>query len=252
LDFDDLPPHIQAAIKRRDAVTRPVHEAIDALDLTWEITGGNLGELDQALRTWEGDGWRNIHEDGAAQHRYHRQVLRLFHNFLSSALSAVEHAKGIVAELKGVAPDHLSDEFADRRDGLEGSAHYRLLDCLRDYAIHRGHHSTVLVLRGVQTELGDGGLAGSVCLDLKRFLGYLDIEAKRGSKKGIRETRRVAGALPEHPEIRGILEKYFEEVGDLLRWLRQALLDVNTAAYARPMAHWAAEAHPAGTSIKTK
>ena len=116
-DFDDLPLEVQASIKRRDAVTQPLHEAIQSLDLTWEIVRGSMADLDGALRIWEGPSWRNMHNDAPGKHRYHRQLLRLFHNFLASAVSTVSHAVRIVSGLREVAPRA----------------------CLRDCAIHTGH-----------------------------------------------------------------------------------------------------------------
>jgi hypothetical protein len=153
-EFNDLPPHIQAAIRRREAVTRRIHDAVDSLDLTWEIAGGNLAELDRAILAWEGDKWRTLHQNRPAKHQYHRRLLRLFPNFLSSAVSAVWHAERIAARLENVAPE-LSAQFDARLTRLQASEDHRLLDCLRDYAIHTGHHSTVLVLQGVQTEAGE-------------------------------------------------------------------------------------------------
>lgn len=238
--FDTFPPHIQAAIRRRDAVTRRIHDALASLGLTWEIAGGNLADMDRALGTWEGDKWRTIHQDVPAKHRYHRYLLRLFHNFLSSAVSAVWHAERIVGRLKHIAPD-LSAEFAHRLTRLHASENYRLLRCLRHYAVHTGHHSTVLVLQGVEAEGGEMGLAGLVCFDVKVILGYLSNEAKRAGAKRrdeLRDSYRIVSALPDHVEMRGILQRYFAEVGDLLRWLRRALIDLSTAVNARPLDSW--------------
>ena len=150
MEFKDLPRHVQDAIRRCDMMTEPVSEAVESLDLTWEITGGNLAELDHTLGQWEGPNWRTIHNDGPASHRYHRFVLRHFHNFLASAVAAVAHAERVIGCLKGLAPG-LYKEFDARLTAVNTSESFRLLCCLRDYAIHTGHHTTVLVIRGSET-----------------------------------------------------------------------------------------------------
>ena len=240
MEPESLPRHIQEAIKRRDAVTRPVHDSLAALDLTWEIAGGNLAELEQALRIWEGKQWVEVHQ-GATAHKYHRYLLRLFHNFLSSAVAAVWHAERIVGRVKHLAPD-LSNDFSRRLMALRASQYYCFLDRLRDYAIHAGHHVTVLVTRGATSEAGEETLVRSVCFDLKNI--HLDIESElkrarsKSKRQDVQQLRELVTTLPEHVEMRAVVEEYFAEVGSLLRWLRKALLDFNTAIYARPFECW--------------
>jgi hypothetical protein len=39
-------------------------------------------------------------------------------------------------------------------------------------------------------------------------------------------------------EARHLFDSYYAEVGDLLRWLRKALVDINQVAYSRPLKSW--------------
>jgi len=238
VEFEDLPPEVRLAIGLRDAVTNPLSEAIIRIDFTWDIARGNLNDMERALRPWEEGDWLSIQQDAARAHQYHRLVLRLFHNFLGSAVSAVWHAERIVSRLmrtavKDFQPD-LYVSFSKRRDSLRGSQNYRVLNCLRHYAVHTGHHLTVLVLRGVE---GRENLAASVCFDMSVVSTYLK-ENTRGRSQDDQDLQRIIKALPEQPEIRQILHNYFGEVESLLRWLRQTLIDLRMAANARPLEAW--------------
>jgi hypothetical protein len=239
--FEDLPPEIQAAVKRRDAVTQPLMDGVKSIDLTWEIAGGNMAELNTALLVWEGKGWERIHQDAVATHRYHRLLLRLFHNFLSSSVSTMWHAEQLVSKLKGVAPP-LEAQFRQRKNRIQASEPFRLLLCLRDYAIHTGHHLTELVLRGSEAQSGETTLVGSVCFDLKVVRGFL--EAERLRARSGEKSRRIQATLdelrgrPDSIDMRELLETYYSDVGTLLRWLRSELLEATQAAHKRPLAQW--------------
>ena len=115
---------------------------------------------------------------------------------------------------------------------------------LRD--THRAS-STVLVLQAVRA---DTGLDGSVCFDVGVVLKYLDASRGRGRRKKeeVLEVRRVVSALPKETQMRHILEKYFAQVGDLLRWLRKALVDESSRACARPLTDWAKDPPSRGRS----
>ena len=243
-NIEDLPAHIQDAIKRRESQTRPIHSAIEALDLTWEITGGNMAELERALQVFEGDRWKEVHDHGPATHGYHRHVLRLFHNFLAASVSTVWHAERIVGRIKNIAPE-LSDEFSRRIIKLQASPDFCFLDRLRDYAIHAGHHITVLVFQGVTSEQDDMILVRSVCFDVKQVRIDIEQELRRTRSKATRDDiaglRALLAALPEQVEMRGLVQGYFAQVGDLLKWLRKALIDFNSALSARPFESWIAK-----------
>jgi hypothetical protein len=240
MEFKDLPQHVQEAIARREAVTKPLRTAIESLDLSWEITRGNLAELDSTLKEWEGQNWRAIHNDAAARYRYHRLILRQFHNFLASAVSAIDHARPLVSRLRHVAPD-LSTEYVARLEGLTDSDRYHVLKRLRDYAIHRGHHATVLVLRD-RTSANEGhALEGFVSFDVVAVRSYIQGETRRG--RGKRQgLRLLAGILAEQaePNMRDLLTGYYEEVGGLFRSLRKTLVEAWTSAQNRPLREWSA------------
>ena len=217
VEWKDLPPHVQEAITRREAFTSPISTAIESLGFTWEIAGGNLAEIDRALKVWEGDGWRAIHNDAATKHRYHRDLLRLFHNFLSSAVAAVWHAERIVGGLKTVAPE-LSQGFKSRIAVVAASDAFLLLRQLRDYAIHTAHHPTVLKLQDASSPTGPV-LVSKVCFEVEALRGHVEGEMTRARTTRKRdEFQRVLGLLDtlKTPEMWHIVESYHTDVGGLL------------------------------------
>jgi hypothetical protein len=217
VEFEDLPPHIREAIIRREAFTSPISSAIESLGFTWEIAGGNLAEIHRALTVWEGDGWRGMHNEGAAKHRYHRELIRLFHNFLSSAVSAVWHAKRIAGRLRNVARE-LSEGFKRRMAVVAASDAFLLLEQLRDYAIHTGHHLTVLVLQGASTPTG-AVMVPKVCFEVEVLRGHVQAEMPRARATRKRdELQHVLGLLDtlKTPEMRHIVQSYHKDVGGLL------------------------------------
>jgi hypothetical protein len=240
VDFDELPPHVQEAIRRREAFTSPIFRAIDSLGLTWEIAGGNLTEIYRSIEKWEGDGWRRIHLDGMVKHSYHRELLRVFHNFLSSAMASVWHAERMVGRLKTVAPE-LSEQFGSRVEVLAGSDAFLLLQLLRDYAIHTGHHVTVLTLQGGSGPTGNV-LIPKVGFDVEVLRVHLQAEllrAARSSRKRerLQQSLEILDAAPP-PEMRQVVRVYHKDVGGLLGWLRQELIALNRTASSRPLKKW--------------
>lgn len=240
MEFDQLPPHVQEAITRRQAFTSPISGAIESLDLTWEIAGGNLTQIYRAMDKWEGDGWRQIHLDGSVKHSYHRELLRLFHNFLSSALASVWHAERMVGRLKTVAPE-LFQQFGTRVEVFAASDAFLLLGVLRDYAIHTGHHVTVLMLQSAQA--GDV-LIPKVGFDVEILRGHVEAEVLRAARSPRRRGRlehllALLNTL-QAPEMRQIVRDYHRDVGGLLGWLRQQLISFRQSAYSRPLKEWSA------------
>lgn len=240
MEFEELPLDIQRDVKRREAVTRPLYEAISALDVSWEIVRGNMEELDRVLDVFEGDEWLKVREP-PAEYQYHREVLRLFHNFLSASTAAVWHAERIVGRVKHLAPE-VSVGYRERVSSVRNSREYRFLVRVRNYGVHSGHHISVLHHQGAKAASGDMTLIRSVRFSVDPVRAELEQQLRRGrSRKGriqLRAELEFAAALPSDAPMRDLLLAYFDQVGTLFGWLRQALVAFSASQNAKPIEAW--------------
>ena len=240
--WEDLSPEVQRAIGRRDEIAQPIFGALSALDLSWEIAVGNMSDLDRTLRAYEGSGWRSIRGRDAASFQYHRLVLRMFHNFLSASVSTMWHADRIAGRIRRHA-SALSAEYAQRATVLRDSPNYCLLAWLRDYAVHSGHHVTVLTIHDGTSAAGDMVLVGSVCFDFEMIRLETGRQIMRGrrTKRHATDTarmRNILNSFPKHVEMRSLVENFYRSAGDLLKWFRVGLVDFQSAVYSKPLDHW--------------
>jgi hypothetical protein len=106
---------MQRTILARDEITAPYLPAISEIDVSWRIVSGNAADLLKAVDMFAGgDRQKTLHLwQSAKTNGYHWLVIRLFHNFLSSAAAHLAHLKRRAALCKRHA-SVVYDEFAER------------------------------------------------------------------------------------------------------------------------------------------
>jgi hypothetical protein len=100
---------------------------------------GNADELAQVLGALNDDPiehWKTISSDLEASHKIQTHVGRLFHNFLASAMTLVDHTRVFIKEF--YLATALSRTYNERKRVFEGNNLTRFIQDLRNYMVHRG------------------------------------------------------------------------------------------------------------------
>lgn len=238
-DYDSLPPPLQRAITTRDSAVKPFDKTIDSFDVSWTIVEGNLKELlgtidvfdtnDQAkaLALWQ--------QSPPVKHRYHLDIVRRLHNFLSAAVAHLDHSRRAATLFKRLAPDSYR-ACCDRQDCLDERLNF--LIAIRDFSLHAGTHASVLTLQGTEA----GTFSGRVGFNVSAMLA--EQEARLASVRTNRHKAAATAAVNRLKtagsmvEIRPLVADYYERVQAHRSWLRKELIDVH-ARLSADLAQWA-------------
>lgn len=239
--LESLPPPLQRAVAARDRGVEPFSPAIETLDVSWEIVQGNIGELFATIGLFDTDDqgkatalWQ---QDPAANHRFHLDIVRRFHNVLSAALAHVEHSRRAAALFKRLAPDSFQ-AYEDRQAGLDHRLGFAVT--IRDFSIHAGVHASVLTLQATDA----GTFQGRVGFDVKPILAEQERKRLAGRNRGEKEAAAIAiehlTAAGSTIEIRALVAEFYSHILDQRQWLRAELINVHERL-SNDLARWATE-----------
>jgi hypothetical protein len=173
IEFELWPEALRRAVATRDAAVKPLMSTIESLDVSWTVVQGNFGELMKTIDAFAGrDSATTIavwKQSPLAKHRYHLEVVRRFHNFLSAAVAYLYHSERSLRKFKALVGETYA-EWQQRHDTVRD--HLYFLEHLRDFSIHSGTHQSVLTLRFTEA----GQPFGEVGFSVQPVLA--DLEAK--------------------------------------------------------------------------
>jgi hypothetical protein len=238
IEFDQWPVVLKRAVEVRDAKVKPIMATLESLDVSWTIVQGNLGDLAQTMDMFAGEDqektialWR---QPPLVKHNYHLRVVRVFHNFLSSAVAYIYHLDRATKRFKPVAGT-LFDEWHRRQKTVRDRLHF--LEHLRDFSLHNGTHQSALTLRFTES----GEPFGQVGFSVPPVLADLEARNPRDNNEKLSLQDSIARLKAETSgivEIRPVAEEYYHAAAAHREWFRKELLNLYSEL-SNDLARWA-------------
>ena len=186
---------------------------------SYNIFEGNTEELENSLKVIESPKAHiryTVETNRAGSTQTHREINRLFHNFLASAKTLVEHTRVLIknhyqkTSIQSAYQSKINSEYAE--DEL-----CRFIQDLRNFILHRGlPENYMMTVLNPETQ----EIESSVNLDVNKFLDW---------DKWSSISRRFLSKKEKSIKISSIITPYANKIISLYKWLDSELLNYHAA-----------------------
>lgn len=147
-----------------------------------------------------------------ASHQAHRELKRHIHNFVTSAMTLVDHTRVMLSDLYGGQPIH--EEILDRiKGGVGNSPVCKFVQDMRNYIVHKGLPNSEMYFEG-------NNLNGELVFKTGVRMKTSDLATWDGWKA---LSKVYLSASGDYVEIEEFTKGYLDEVNEFVDWLENRL-----------------------------
>lgn len=195
-------------------------EKIDTHEISLSIFQGNFEDLMSQIQIFkEPTSFIILHDvrNSEELHKFFKQITRLFHNYLASAFTLVDHTRNLVQDLyEGEEFSEFRIEYDSRKntDFAENPLH-RFIQELRNYVIHKW-----LPIIGSTLNLNE----------IKANL-IIDISNLRNNFKWSGLAKEYIDSKGEDEELENIVLDHFKHVSNFHDWFYSRQLEIHSEQF---------------------
>jgi len=223
--IEDLSKLLSFEMKFYQSPGRIIDELIKTLKANFGIFIENFLELKKALFIFEIDEFEysniNINNDRYYFH-YIKEILRLFHNYITSSVSFLEHCNGLMSDLFEEESEQMKI-YQTKKDHFYNNELFCFVRVLRNYIVHKNCN-----IVGVVHNWDSTGYSKFIELRTDEINTWIDNALGKFKKKTIRKTYIKAREYLENKKFERIqlptlINEYGNYIVNLFLWIEDSI-----------------------------